>query len=69
MNRFTDNEVYEIIYDNKRFPFLQFIRIDQICDVCYVTLKNMVTGEMFTFEQGDILGVRETNPAGNASAS
>ncbi|PLR98801.1 hypothetical protein [Bacillus sp. T33-2] len=59
MNIFRDNMFYKFTYKNKCFSFLQFIRMDMVCDVCYVTLKNVLTGEMFTFDQSEIDGVQE----------
>ncbi len=54
MNTFRDNGLYEIIYEKRNFTFLQFVRMDTICDICYVTLKNPVTGEMFSFDKSKI---------------
>ncbi|WP_077213369.1 hypothetical protein [Bacillus dakarensis] len=59
MKLFTENGYYEVVYENKSYEFLEFIRIDTICDKSYVTLKNVVTGEMFTFDQENIHKVRK----------
>ncbi|WP_071459821.1 hypothetical protein [Bacillus massilinigeriensis] len=60
-NKLLQNDIYDIIYDNTCFPYLQFIRVDQICGIRYVTMQSIVTGEMFTFEQGDILHIKRIN--------
>ena len=65
MNLFTEDEV---VYRGTHFSFLQFIRMDEICEVCYLTLKNILTGEMFTFEQAGIVGIREISGTVRASA-
>jgi hypothetical protein len=66
MNGFTKNGFYELIYKNEHFSFLQYIRKDVICDVCYITLKNVITGETLTFDKSEIRGFRI---AGEANAS
>jgi hypothetical protein len=68
MNIFTDKGIYEVVYKGRHFSFLSFIRKDCICDVCYITLKNILTGEMFTFDKSGILGIREMSGALEASA-
>lgn len=67
MNGFTKNGFYELIYKNERFSFLQYIRKDIICDVCYITLKNVITGETFTFNQSEIRGFQLADEKANAS--
>ncbi|MDQ0268407.1 hypothetical protein [Cytobacillus purgationiresistens] len=54
MNIITDNSFFEIVYDRQRFDYLQFIRIDHICDIVYITFKNAFTSEMYTFEKDKI---------------
>jgi hypothetical protein len=67
MNGFTKTGFYELIYKNERFSFLQYIRKDVICDVCYITLKNVITGEMLTFDKSEIRGLQITGEEANAS--
>jgi hypothetical protein len=69
MNLFTENGVYEVVYRGTHFSFLRFIRMDYICDVRYVTLKNIMTGEMYTFDYAGILGIREISGSIQAYAS
>lgn len=54
MKLFTENGYYEVVYGNRSYPFLEFIRLDTICEKSYVTLKNVITGEFFTFEEEKI---------------
>ncbi|WP_079509365.1 hypothetical protein [Mesobacillus jeotgali] len=67
MNGFTNSDFYELIYKNERFSFLQYIRKDIICDVCYITLKNVITGETMTFDKSEIRGLRLASEEANAS--
>jgi hypothetical protein len=67
MNQFTENGIYEVVYRDTHFSFLQFIRTDIICDICYITWRNIITGEMFTFEESGIIGIREISGASEAS--
>jgi hypothetical protein len=67
MNGFTTKGFYELIYKNERFSFLQYIRKDIICDVCYITLKNVITGETLTFDQSEISGFQLAGEKANAS--
>jgi hypothetical protein len=67
MNGFTKTGFYELIYKNERFSFLQYIRKDVICDVCYITLKNVITGEMLTFDKSEIRGLQISGEEANAS--
>jgi len=69
MNLFTDNGIYEVVYRGTHFSFLSFIRMDYICDVRYVTLKNILTGEMYTFDYSGIVGIREISCSIHAYAS
>jgi hypothetical protein len=67
MNGFTKNGFYELVYNNERFSFLQYIRKDIICDVCYITLKNVITGETLTFDKSEIRGLQISGKEANAS--
>ncbi|WP_226642034.1 hypothetical protein [Mesobacillus subterraneus] len=67
MNGFTKTGFYELIYKNERFSFLQYIRKDVICDVCYITLKNVITGETMTFDQSEVRGLILAGEEANAS--
>ncbi|WP_019155661.1 hypothetical protein [Robertmurraya massiliosenegalensis] len=58
MKVFTENGYYEVVYENKCYQFLEFIRLDTICEKTYVTLKNVLTGELFTFDEGKIVKIR-----------
>ncbi|WP_210365155.1 hypothetical protein [Bacillus sp. REN3] len=67
MNGFTDERFYDLVYKGERYSYLQFVRKDFICDVCYVTFKNVITGEMLTFDQTEVLGFRASGDELNAS--
>jgi hypothetical protein len=67
MNGFTNTGFYELIYKNERFSFLQYIRKDVICDVCYITLKNVITGETMTFDKSEVRGLRIAGEEATAS--
>lgn len=67
MKSFTENGFYELTYKNERFSFLQYIRKDVICDVSYITLKNIITGETMTFEKSEIRGLEIAGEEANAS--
>lgn len=54
MKLFTENGYYEVVYEQQVYSFLEFIRFDTIGEHTYVTLKNIITGEFFTFEEGKI---------------
>jgi hypothetical protein len=52
MDMIMDNgSLIEVIYKKKHYQYLEFIRLDNICKRTYVTCKNIVTGEMYTFEE------------------
>lgn len=59
MRYFVENGYYEVVYEKNHYENLEYIRSDTICDVCYVTLKNVVTGEMYTFDQEKIHRIRK----------
>ena len=67
MNGFSKTGFYELIYKNERFSFLQYIRKDVICDVCYITVKNVITGETMTFDKSEVRGLKITAEEANAS--
>ncbi|MBT2684071.1 hypothetical protein [Bacillus sp. ISL-37] len=67
MKGFTKTGFYELIYKNERFSFLQYIRKDVICDVCYITLKNVITGETMTFDKSEVRGLKIAGEEANAS--
>lgn len=69
MNLFIETGIYEVVYRGTHFSFLRYIRMDYICDVRYVTLKNIMTGEMYTFDYEGILGIREISRSIQAYAS
>ena len=56
-----DNGYYELVYNNRQYEYLEFIRLDTICEISYITLKNMLTGEFFTFEENKIRKVTKRN--------
>ncbi|OCA90791.1 hypothetical protein A8F94_02640 [Bacillus sp. FJAT-27225] len=43
-------ELYGFEYENKQFNNLCFIRKDTICNVVYLTFKDYLTEEVFTFD-------------------
>ena len=59
MDYFANNRFFEIVYGEETFEFLEFIRIDYICEVTYITLKNVITREIFTFDEGKIQVIRK----------
>ena len=69
MNGFKGNGLYEIKYRGSNFSFLEFIRMDRICNVCYLTLRNIITGEMYTFEESEITGIHEAGERGSVTAA
>lgn len=54
MNQSLEIGYYELVYENTKYKFLEFIRLDMICNQSYVTLKHVMTREMFTFEEARI---------------
>ncbi|HYK72241.1 MAG TPA: hypothetical protein VEV44_03765 [Pseudoneobacillus sp.] len=61
MTIFSDRGYYEMNFNNIQYRYLQFIRMDTICEILYVTMKNVLTGEMLTFEHKDINWIRKMN--------
>jgi|UPI00041849C5 hypothetical protein len=59
MKTSMDNGFYELAYDQNRYENLQFLRLDKICNVNYVTLKNVLTGEIITFEEAKINWIKK----------
>ncbi len=47
MNIIADNGLYEVEYENEHYEQLEFVRIDHICEISYVTFKNILTGEVY----------------------
>lgn len=59
MEILADNGFYEVEYGNDHYDHLEFVRIDQICEINYVTMKNSLTGEVYTFETDKIKQYRK----------
>ncbi|OHX43918.1 hypothetical protein [Cytobacillus oceanisediminis] len=59
MKIIADNGFYEVEYDNEYYDNLEFVRIDEICEINYVTMKNTITGEVYTFEADKIRRFRK----------
>lgn len=59
MNIIADYGFIEIEYNNQQYENMEFIRVDRIQNIMYVTLKNVLTGEMFTFEENKIQSIRK----------
>jgi hypothetical protein len=57
MDNFTDTRLLELVYDGQTYECLEFIRIDRICEITYITLKNVITTEMFTFDEKKIRSI------------
>lgn len=58
MKLFTKNGYYEVVYENNCYQFLEFMRLDIICENTYITLKNVITGEIFSFDEERIVKIR-----------
>ncbi|WP_102275425.1 hypothetical protein [Cytobacillus massiliigabonensis] len=58
MDYVTNARLLELVYDGRTYEFLEFIRIDRICEITYITLKNVITAEMFTFDENKIRSIR-----------
>lgn len=61
MNIFSSFDYYEVGYNNNLFKYLHYIRMDTICEVIYVTMKDGLTGEMLTFDHSGINWIRKMN--------
>jgi hypothetical protein len=61
MNIFSSFDYYEVDYNNNLFKYLHYIRMDTICEVIYVTMKDELTGEMLTFDHSGINWIRKMN--------
>jgi hypothetical protein len=61
MERLFGNGLYEVTYGEVLYEHLQYIRVDRICDETYVTLKNVLTEEILTFELKRIDRIRKRN--------
>jgi hypothetical protein len=59
MNTIADYGLIEIEYNNQQYENMEFIRVDRIQNIMYVTLKHVLTGEMFTFEENKIQSIRK----------
>jgi hypothetical protein len=59
MTIFSDSGFYEVDFNNSLFKHLQYMRMDTICEVLYVTMKDVLTGEILTFEQNGIKWIRK----------
>lgn len=57
MKLLTEASYYEVVYDNQSYVNLEFIRLDTICEHTYITLKNIITGEFFTFDEKKIVKI------------
>ncbi|WP_409270325.1 hypothetical protein V1499_12940 [Neobacillus sp. SCS-31] len=55
-----NNGFYRLSYGNDYYTNLQFIRKDHICDTSYMTFKDTLNGEVFTFETDKIRELRFT---------
>ncbi|WP_059170752.1 hypothetical protein [Bacillus sp. FJAT-27445] len=55
-----ENELYYLEYGNSYYTNMQFIRKDTICDTSYMTFKNPLNGDVFTFEMDKIKLLEET---------
>jgi hypothetical protein len=58
---FSSFEYYEVDYNDHSFKYLHYIRMDTIREVIYVTMKDMLTGEMLTFDHSGINWIRQMN--------
>lgn len=61
MNIFSSFDYYEVDYNNNLFKYLHYIRMDTICEVIYVTMKDVLTGELLTFDHSGINWIRKMN--------
>jgi argonaute-like protein implicated in RNA metabolism and viral defense len=61
MNIFSSFDYYEVDYNNNLFKYLHYIRMDTICEVIYVTMKDELTGELLTFDHSGINWIRKMN--------
>ncbi len=51
---------YKIEYEEELYENLQFLRMDKICEVSYVTFKNILQEDVMTFETKKISGVQKS---------
>lgn len=68
MKPIEDYHYFDLKYQNNEFKNLEFIRIDQICEVFYITFKNPVTEEMYTFKEKSIHSFQISNQWHNGLA-
>ncbi|UII54308.1 hypothetical protein LS684_11480 [Cytobacillus spongiae] len=59
MKIFTNQGLYKLKYEHQYYDHLEFLRLDHICKIGYVTLKNVLTGEIYTFEQDKIVYMKK----------
>lgn len=59
MKILMDKGCYELFYDQKYYDNLEFIRIDSICGKTHITMKNILTEEIMTFEQENLKWVKK----------
>lgn len=55
-----NNGYYEFLYGSHHYKNLQFIRKDHICETSYMTFKDPLNGEVFTFETDKIMELQFT---------
>ncbi|WP_080845937.1 hypothetical protein [Cytobacillus gottheilii] len=59
MNTIADYGLIEIEYNHEQYKNMEFIRVDRIQNITYITLKDVLTGEMYTFEENKIQSIRK----------
>ncbi|MEW9111237.1 hypothetical protein ACQCT6_19915 [Cytobacillus gottheilii] len=59
MNTIADIGLIEIEYNHQQYENMEFIRVDRIQNITYITLKHVLTGEMYTFEENKIQSIRK----------
>ncbi len=59
MNTIADIGLIEIEYNHQQYENMEFIRVDRILNITYITLKHVLTGEMYTFEENKIQSIRK----------
>lgn len=59
MKILMDKGCYELSYEHHFYDNLEFIRMDSICGNTYITMRNILTEEIITFEQDKIKMVRK----------
>lgn len=59
MKILMDKGCYELSYDSNFYENLEFIRMDSICGSTYITMKNILSEEIITFDQAKITWIRK----------